>query len=442
MALQSAAEPVVLDTGAGRFAGLREQGVLRVRGIRYAVAGRFERPRAASPEPGTTPAIDPAPACPQPDSRGDRMLGEPYRGIRFDEDCLRLSVTAPDDLAPDERVPVLVWIHGGSYVAGGGDLPIFDPAALVREQRVLVVAVTYRLGMLGFLGDAERVPPNLGLLDLIEALRWVHRHIADFGGDPAAVTLMGQSAGADAAAHLLIAGGAEGLAARAILQSAPFGIRRNRSRMTARMLDAVGAIDPAATEDLLFAAHDRAYAAAARFGLRSGMPFGPQYGAEPLPAEDRVDAAWRRVADRVDVLVGWTSEETRFFGSLSPGLTRLFGLPVVGGPLGRLIVRLTTDAVYRRGGRGFAALLRSAGGRVTEYELDWRPEGGAAGAGHVVDLPLLFPGPGWARARLIGDVDPADLEGIGAGLRTVWGAFARGEALPPLPPGPVHLTMR
>src|SRR5438309_1143048 len=105
MAFQSAAEPVLLDTGAGRFAGVREHGVLRVRGIRYAVAGRFERPRAATPEPGTTPATEPAPACRQPMSRGDRMLGEPYRGIRFDEDCLRLSVTAPDDLARDERVP-------------------------------------------------------------------------------------------------------------------------------------------------------------------------------------------------------------------------------------------------------------------------------------------------------------------------------------------------
>src|SRR4051795_12055354 len=100
MAFQSAADPGVLDTGAGRFAGIREQGVLRVRGIRYAVAGRFERPRAAAPETGTTPAAHPAPACPQPMSRGDRMLGEPYRGIRFDEDCLRLSVTAPGDLAP------------------------------------------------------------------------------------------------------------------------------------------------------------------------------------------------------------------------------------------------------------------------------------------------------------------------------------------------------
>jgi para-nitrobenzyl esterase len=432
---------------AGRFVVLKERGVVRARGIRYATAARFERPTPVDPEDGEVRAVEPAPACPQPLSRGDRMLGEPYRGIRFDEDCLRLSVTAPDGATAEDRLPVLVWIHGGSYVAGAGDLPIFDPAALVQEQQVIVVAVTFRLGVLGFLGeddtDGDAVPPNLGLLDLIEALRWVRRHIAGFGGDPEAVTLFGQSAGGDAVAHLMAASGAEGLFRRAIIQSAPFGIRLRRGRMTRRMLDAVGRLDPEATEDLLFAAHDRAYAAARPFGLRSGMPFGPQYGFDPLPLESQVDAAWRAVADRIDVLVGWTAAETSFFAALSPGLRRLFGLPVVGGYARRLLVGATSDAVYRRGGRTFAALLRSAGGRVTEYELDWRPPGGPAPAGHTTDLPLLFPdADAWAGAPLLGRLDPADLLPLGEGMRAVWGAFARGEALPRVPPGPVRLTLR
>ncbi|MGN6743190.1 MAG: carboxylesterase family protein [Amnibacterium sp.] len=430
-----------LDTPVGRLLGLRERGVVRFRGIRYATAERFGRPRPAAPPVGEVPALEPAPACPQPVSRGDRMLGDPYRGIGFDEDCLRLSITVPDDLAEDERLPVLVWIHGGSYVAGAGDLPIFDPAALVREQRVVVVAVTFRLGVLGFLGDGAAVPANLGLLDLLEALRWVRAHISVFGGDPAAVTLFGQSAGGDAVAHLLVAG--TGLFQRAVIQSAPFGIRRRRGRMTARMLDAVGRLDPAAEEELLFAAHDRAYTAARRFGLRSGMPFGPQYGHDPLPDEAAMDDAWRAVAPSVDVLVGWTAEETAFFGAVSPALTRIFALPFVGALLRRLVVRLTTDAVYRRGGRAFARLLRGAGARLREYELTWRPRGSAARAGHVVDMPLLFPdASAWAGARLLGNEDPADLERLGAGLRAVWGAFARGEPLPSLPPGPVRLTVR
>jgi para-nitrobenzyl esterase len=106
-------------------------------------------------------------------------------------------------------------------------------------------------------------------------------------------------------------------------------------------------------------------------------------------------------------------------------------------------VGLTTDAVYRRGGRAFAALLRSAGGRVTEYELDWRPDGSPARSGHTIDLPLLFPdADGWAGARVLGDVDPHDLVALGSGLRAAWGAFARGEALPVMPDGPVRVAFR
>lgn len=118
-------------------------------------------------------------------------------------------------------------------------------------------------------------------------------------------------------------------------------------------------------------------------------------------------------------------------------------MPGVGGALRRLVVRLTTDAVYRRGARAFAGLLRSGGGRVTEYELDWRPDGGPALAGHTVDLPLLFPdADGWRGARVLGRVDPRDLVALGAGVRATWGAFARGEPLRSPLDGPVHLTLR
>jgi carboxylesterase type B len=90
----------------------------------------------------------------------------------------------------------MVWIHGGSYVFGAGDAAIFDPRALVEEQGVIVVSVTYRLGLFGFLGGSAGRAANLGLLDIIEALRWVKRNIQAFGGAPDCVTLFGQSAGA------------------------------------------------------------------------------------------------------------------------------------------------------------------------------------------------------------------------------------------------------
>ncbi|RII90307.1 carboxylesterase family protein, partial [Clavibacter michiganensis] len=171
-----------------------------------------------------------APACPQPPMEElDAVLGS-FAGLAVDEDCLRVSVTMPRDVRPDDALPVMVWIHGGSYVSGAGDVPIMDPAALVAEQRVVVVTVTYRLGLLGYLGDGRDRPANLGLLDQLEALRWVARNIRAFGGDPGRVTAFGQSAGGDAVAHLLAVPEAAGLVRRAIVQSAPLGISRGRRR--------------------------------------------------------------------------------------------------------------------------------------------------------------------------------------------------------------------
>ena len=81
------------------------------------------------------------------------MLGDDgLANLTQDEDCQRLSITLPVDVSLDEPLPVMVWIHGGSYVSGAGDSPLTDPVRLVTEQRVIVVTVTYRLGLLGYLG--------------------------------------------------------------------------------------------------------------------------------------------------------------------------------------------------------------------------------------------------------------------------------------------------
>ena len=133
----------------------------------------------------------------------DDILGTRYGELPGSEDCQRLSITMPADLADDERVPVMVWLHGGSYTSGSGDLAIFDAKALVAENRVIVVSVTYRLGLFGYLATGTGRPANLGLLDQLEAFRWVQRNIGAFGGDPGRVTAFGQSAGGDAVAHLM-----------------------------------------------------------------------------------------------------------------------------------------------------------------------------------------------------------------------------------------------
>ena len=139
------------------------------------------------------------------------------------EDCLSLNIWAP---AKARHAPVFVWIHGGALTAGAGSEPMYDGTRLA-EHGVVVVTINYRLGVLGYLAhpalSAEsplNISGNYGLLDEIEALRWVKRNIASFGGDARNVTIAGESAGGLSVMYLMAAPEARGLFARAIAQSA------------------------------------------------------------------------------------------------------------------------------------------------------------------------------------------------------------------------------
>jgi para-nitrobenzyl esterase len=421
------------ETRVGTIVGRVDGDVVKVLGVPYAVAERFEAPRPAPPavddegRPVPLLALERSPASPQLSSASmDALFEDAARGMVDSEHCQSLSITLPADLAPGEQVPVMVWIHGGSYVNGAGDLAVYDPRSLVVEQRVVVVAVTYRLGVLGFLGDGERVPSNLGLLDQLEAVRWVHDTIGAFGGDPDMVTLFGQSSGGDSIAHLMISDGARGLFRRAIVQSPPLGLGRGRAAMSRAMLRVVGTPDPDATVEELLAGQPPAERAALRFGLRGGMPFGPQYGRAPLPAEHDRAAAWRDVAPHVDLLMGATTEETGLYVPLVRPLDVLTSLPVVGGLLRRVLVRATTGAVYGREVRRFVDRHRASGGRAVRYELSWAPRGSRYGAAHITDLPLLLgTEEAWGRSALLGTSDWADVDRLGRRMRQIWADFAR-----------------
>ena len=290
---------VRIETPWGEFPAVEADGVVRLRNIRYARADRFAAPQPVDPDPAESAELQfTTIACPQPPSASAAVLGDPLTGARFDEDCLRLTITRPAEI--DGPLPVMVCFHGGAYVSNAGDLPGFDPSTLVREHGLIVVSVTYRLGLLGFIGDdaRQRHSANLGLLDVIEALRWVRDRIAGFGGDPDAVTVSGHSSGGDAIAHVLVSEGADGLVRRAIIQSAPFGIRNRRDAMHAKMREAIGELRSDVSYDDLFAAQARAKRAGAGFGLRSGMSFCTEYGRAPLPAEADIDETWRRTRAR------------------------------------------------------------------------------------------------------------------------------------------------
>jgi para-nitrobenzyl esterase len=218
------AQPVV-HAPAGAVRGQALEGVNAFRGMPYAEPPvgprRWRPPVAMQPWRGTREASRFGAACVQPPSRTGSIYSETLP--EMSEDCLTLNIWAP---APARGAPVLVWIHGGSLFAGAGRQAMYDGAAMARRG-IVVVSINYRLGILGYLAhpglsaeSGDHVSGNYGLLDQIAALRWLRRNVAAFGGDPANVTIAGESAGGLSVMYLMAAPQASGLFAKAILQSA------------------------------------------------------------------------------------------------------------------------------------------------------------------------------------------------------------------------------
>jgi para-nitrobenzyl esterase len=227
-----------LDVGCGPLLVHGDGVLIRARGIPYATAERYAAPVPAPKHSEVCDATRRGPVCPQFPSRLEYVTGPVVDGLARSEQCQVLSVTAPCDA---QGLPVMVWFHGGAYLSGSGEAPKYDPDALVEEGRVVVVTVSYRLGIFGYLNPHPDGEENLGLRDQILALRWIRENIAAFGGDPSQVTIFGQSAGGDSVMSLILSVGTTGLFHRAILQSAPLGLRNGREAMTAAMRDAVAA---------------------------------------------------------------------------------------------------------------------------------------------------------------------------------------------------------
>ena len=204
-----------LQLSAGHVRGVEAGGVFAFTGMPYARARRFELPRAASWD-GVLDASGWGPDAPQ-------NPGESYQraGVLQNEDCLRVNVWTPDVRG---RRPVMFWIHGGAFFQGASSLLSYDGAELARRGDAVVVSVNYRLGALGFahhpeLAREDGTSGNWALFDQIEALRWVQREVAAFGGDPQNVTIFGESAGGSSVTLLMASRLARGLFHKAICQS-------------------------------------------------------------------------------------------------------------------------------------------------------------------------------------------------------------------------------
>jgi para-nitrobenzyl esterase len=216
--------PPTAETAQGTVSGILVDGLKLFRGIPYARrpvgTSRWKAPEPPDTWAGFRDASAFGPSCVQPPLRPDSIYAD--EPVSMSEDCLTLNIWAPAEAA---RAPVIVWIFGGALQRGQSASPLYD-GATYAHRGIVFVSINYRLGVLGWLAhpalsaeSPEQVSGNYGLLDQIQALRWVQENIAAFGGDPDNVTIMGESAGALSVAYLLTSPRARGLFHKAIAES-------------------------------------------------------------------------------------------------------------------------------------------------------------------------------------------------------------------------------
>ena len=455
---------MIVDTTAGKVQGLEKRGVRQYRGLPYARATRFGPPQAVEPWQGVRDATAFAPIAPQNPSPTEAMLGG--QDHPSGEDCLAVNVFTTG--VGDRPRPVMVWIHGGAYVAGSGNVVWYDGSNLARDRDVVVVTLNYRLGALGFLHLGHLDPAFAGsgangTRDQIAALEWVRDNIAGFGGDPGNVTIFGESAGGMSVGTLLAAPAARGLFHGAIAQSG--AAEHNHSPADAEWVTDgfLAALDlsPASAEALLTLPVEeilRAQAAVeTRVQTEHGREAGPGVGALtfqpvvdgavlPSPALDAVRAG---SAAGVRLVAGTTADEWNLFhlrdrmrGPLTEDKLRTRVARIAGDRAGDVIevyrrarphadadglaCAVMTDHVFRQPAIRLAEAQLPHAPRVSMYRFDLPSTamGGALGACHAIEVPFVFDNlDRGGVAMLLGDLDDEARRLAGRTARA-WAAVA------------------
>ncbi|HWM84312.1 MAG TPA: carboxylesterase/lipase family protein [Kofleriaceae bacterium] len=447
---------LVVSTVNGPVRGQLRGGVSVWKGIPFAEppvgALRFRPPRPAPSWTGERDATRFASVAVQSrDPRAATLSGLGPR-VAMGEDCLALTVYSP--AADDRRRPVVVWIHGGAFIMGSGSSPLYDGVGFAARHDVVVVTINYRLGLLGFLylGDIageEYAQGNVALLDQIAALAWVRENIAAFGGDPDAVTVMGQSAGAISIATLLGMPAARGTFQRAILQSGASGpVVHGRADATKLAREALAAldIDDAHTERLAEVPLERLMDVQEELSRRHGLAvFAPYIDEVSLP-EAPLEAVRAGRAAQVPLLLGSTRDEWALFDVFLGGAAteevvvrlreRLGGAldPIHAvyqesredrSPAGAWI-DLVGDLAFRMPIERLAE-AQSARAPVWLYRFDWATPAfeGRLGAAHALDLPFMWSAIDlpFSQFLLGGDVEGA--RPLAAQMHDSWAAFIR-----------------
>jgi para-nitrobenzyl esterase len=416
--------PVVISQevviASGKITGLAmPDGSTIFYGIPYAAAPEGERrwkpPLPRAPWPVVLDASKHAPACVQADTGWNRSLINDAS-----EDCLTVAIRTPT-LAINARLPVLVYIHGGSNAAGSAGT--LERDALHREG-IVVVKVQYRLGAFGFLGlgalreeDPHGSSANYGLLDQIAALKWVQRNISAFGGDAARVTISGSSAGATDALFLTYSPLAKGLFQRVIIQSAAPGAPRTKAHSDAMGDELLGRLKlPSGAEGLAALRAlpaEKINTAAQNLTVSPGVD--SSFTWEQLNLDGYVlpqgypTAHISNAGRPIAVIIGSNTRELgaerkpetseqfvmAAFGANVTAARTLYGLrdgkpPAADPLLGAVPTQVITDVWFRCPARWLAHRMRDAGAQVWRYEFGFGAPGTGKPPEHTTEMDYVY----------------------------------------------------
>ncbi len=452
----------IVKTNSGDVEGSWEDDILIFRGIPYAAPPvgekRWSPPTPPVPWARVRSAKESKPVAPQivqPTGVPGKVISEPQ-----DEDCLYLNIWTPG--LDEKKRPVLVWIHGGSFLTGSGSSPGYRGHVLAKRGNAVIVSINYRLGALGFLNlnaiTGGRIPStgNEGLLDQAAALQWVKENITGFGGDPNNITIFGQSAGGMSIGCQLAMPGSKGLFHKAILQS---GAASNvilpdaANRVAEIFLDTIG-VKSSDIKALYARTARQMIDGQEKFALRTRseklninyMPFQPVIDGVVIPVHP-LQAVKEGASSDVPIIVGSTLNEWELFCLFEPSTlgnddlyTRLKsqipmeyipvivetyrksrkerGLTVTDGDIYKSI---QTDLVFRLPAIWLAEAKQSRKQKAYHYFFTWPSPfmSGKLGACHAIDVPFT-----WGTLEPVFSGMGPKAEGMSRHVQDAWLAFA------------------
>ena len=397
------------------YIGQEESGVISFKGIPYAKPPvgkrRWKAPEDLDPEPKRIEAFSYGSPCIQPVDEN-----EPSSFGNQSEDCLTLNIWTRE--LEDAKKPVMVFIHGGGFIGGGSNDPLYDGKSFVKRNDIVLVSINYRVNIFGFLdleelgGKAYADSKNLGILDQIKALEWINAHIHLFGGDLGNITIFGESCGGASVSLLMTIPKAKGLFHRVIAQSGTVNLVKNEETAKQIGRDFVKLTGARSVEDLLALDADQLRAYSGRlmdlYQYKSEIMFAPTADGKLIPLNPYQEIE-NGCAAGIDCMIGTTKDEMAYWRLYYPDLDdiledylnqqlsiikKMSGIDaaaaqhrIQAGSAGPY--QLANDILFHIPAIKFAK-AQSRFANTWMYFFTWSSRIEGLGACHAIDLPFVF----------------------------------------------------